>query len=137
MREKTRKLLEKIGDFLLRTIVAKGAVFLSNAALDFVLFRLLTGVFSVFAPLSQFLSYAASSVTRYFAYSFIKYNRTGDGHAVRFFRFLCINLLFAVMSPAILSLLMSAGISAKYAKLAVLGLTTLTNFLCYKFVVFI
>lgn len=69
MRKKLLKLLDFSVDLIYRTLITKGAVFFSNAALDFVLFRLLTVVFSVFAPLSQFLSYTVSTVTRYFSYS--------------------------------------------------------------------
>lgn len=137
MRKKLLKLLDFSVDLIYRTLITKGAVFFSNAALDFVLFRLLTVVFSVFAPLSQFLSYTVSTVTRYFSYSYIKFNRTGTGHAVRFTKFFSINLFVATVSPFILSAILAAGIETKYAKLAVLGLTVFSNFTFYKYAVFI
>lgn len=137
MRKKLLKLLDFSVDLIYRTLITKGAVFFSNAALDFVLFRLLTGVFSVFAPLSQFLSYTISTVTRYFSYNYIKFNRTGAGHAVRFTKFFSINLFVATVSPFILSAILAAGIETEYAKLAVLGLTVFSNFAFYKYAVFI
>lgn len=137
MRNKLLKLFDFLIDLIYRTIITKGAVFFSNAAFDFVLFRLLTGVFSVFAPLSQFLSYTASTVTRYFSYNYIKFNRTGEGHAVRFTRFLSVNLFVATVSPIILSTIIATGIDTEYAKLAVLGLTVFSNFAFYKYAVFI
>lgn len=137
MRKKLLKLLDFSVDLIYRTLITKGAVFFSNAALDFVLFRLLTVVFSVFAPLSQFLSYTVSTVTRYFSYSYIKFNRTGTGHAVRFTKFFSINLFVATVSPLILSAILAAGIETEYAKLAVLGLTVFSNFTFYKYAVFI
>lgn len=137
MRKKLLKLLDFSVDLIYRTLITKGAVFFSNAALDFVLFRLLTVVFSVFAPLSQFLSYTVSTVTRYFSYSYIKFNRTGAGHAVRFTKFFSINLFVATVSPFILSAILAAGIETEYAKLAVLVLTVFSNFAFYKYAVFI
>ena len=137
MRKKLLKLVDFSVDLIYRTLITKGAVFFSNAALDFVLFRLLTVVFSVFAPLSQFLSYTVSTVTRYFSYSYIKFNRTGTGHAVRFTKFFSINLFVATVSPFILSAILAAGIETEYAKLAVLGLTVFSNFTFYKYAVFI
>ena len=137
MRKKLLKLLDFSVDLIYRTLITKGAVFFSNAALDFVLFRLLTVVFSVFAPLSQFLSYTVSTVTRYFSYSYIKFNRTGTGHAVRFTKFFSINLFVATVSTFILSAILAAGIETEYAKLAVLGLTVFSNFTFYKYAVFI
>ncbi|MCI5682117.1 MAG: GtrA family protein [Eubacteriales bacterium] len=137
MRNKLLKLLDYSVDLIYRTMITKGAVFFSNAALDFVLFRLFFGVFSVFAPLSQFLSYSVSTVTRYLSYSFIKFNRTGEGHAVRFARFLWINLFVALLSPLLLSLLIRAGLETEYSKLAVLASTVGVNFLFCKYAVFI
>lgn len=137
MRKKLLKVFDIFIDLVYRTIITYGAVFILNAAFDFVLFRLLTGVFSVFAPLSQFLSYTASAVTRYFSYGYIRFNRTGEGHAVRFVRFVCVNFFIAVISPVILSLLLKTGLAVQYSKLAVLLLTGCSNFVFYKYIVFV
>lgn len=109
--------------------------FIGNAALDVLLYMLISSVLALPYILAQILSYTVSALNRYFAYKFIKFKgRPGTGE---FIKFAVLNVVVLIFSAELLALFYSVvGLPQILSKLMVTIITFSINTFFYSRVIF-